>query len=104
MADILQFPTLPKAPKPTKRFTAGILAESAMEVQVQASEVRAVLEDELRTAWERGLGGDRMRRLQRAWRGLLAIEQEGHRLAGWAEPEIGECADGSMEPGHGVVA
>ena len=76
------------------------LAESGMEVQARATEIRVGLDSIARRAWT-SRDPWTLRQVATLTRSLAALDTEGKRIAGWGDEA--DCADGIDGPGH-VVA
>jgi hypothetical protein len=76
------------------------LAETGMEVQARAHEVRRGIEEISRHAWA-GRDPWTLAKITRLLPAVTALETEGKRVAGWGEEA--DCADGLDGPGHGVA-
>ena len=78
------------------------LAETGMEVQSRAQEVRRAVEEISRHAWA-GRDPWTLAKISRLLPSLAALDIEGKRIASWSDGEA-ECADGLATPGHGLAA
>jgi hypothetical protein len=83
-----------------RKVAAYRLAETGMEVQARAHDVRRGIEEISRHAWA-GRDPWVLQKISRLLPALAALDAEGKRIAGWGDEA--DCADGIDGPGHGVA-
>lgn len=91
---------LDKRARERREVPAYRLAETGMEIQARAYDVRHAVEEISRHAWA-ARDPWILNKISRLLPALAALDAEGKRIAGWGEEA--DCADGIDAPGHGAA-
>jgi hypothetical protein len=91
---------LDKRVRAHREVPAYRLAETGMEVQARAHDIRHGIEEISRHAWA-ARDPWILNKISHLLPALAALDVEGKRIAGWGESA--DCADGIDAPGHGAA-